>query len=441
MAKFISEETIDEVKNVTAYELAVQMGYSVKSSGTSWVTYCPNPNHCSEKRPKTYISKYKGIFKCFDGGGCGCKGADAITFYCWSQFGEWDRKHFFDCILGIAEIMGINVVYEDGQSKRSDEDKTPKYQPRPIIEEVEPQSDEICDRVYRRFLSLCPMYEEHVHEWRSKRKYSDQEIVAIGLRSVPKSYKELNIIIRTLLSEGFSLDRIPGFTKRLRKGGDPIHEGDWFWTISASGKYFIPLRNAIGQMIRLRVSTGREDKKYMWFSSASNIEYVDDVNEMRKAGASSGAPLNIIAPSSILQAWETGAEVTEYLASDVVVCSEGEHKSYISSNILQKLLIAIPGVGIYKDVIPLLRQWRTQKLVIAMDMDALLDETKEAGKNKYVFEHLTEFAKQALDDEGIEVVIWCWDPQLGKGLDDILLKSILPIEIDLRTKARRLVTL
>ncbi|MBY0217959.1 DNA primase [Paenibacillus illinoisensis] len=440
MTRFISEDTINEVKNVTAYELAIQMGHSIRSSGTSWVTYCPNPNHGSEKRPKTYISKYKGIFKCFDGGGCGCKGSDSITYYCWSQYGEWDKKHFFDCILGIAEIMGIHVGYEDGQPKRTDKGKAPKYQPRPIVEDVKPQSDEVCDRVYRRFLSLCPVYEEHVHEWRYKRKYSDEEVTAIGLRSVPKSYKELNIIIRTLLSEGFSLERIPGFTMRLRKGGDSNHKGDWFWTISASGKYFIPLRNEKGQIIRLRVSTGREDKKYMWFSSAPNMDYVDDVNVMRKGGASSGAPLNIVAPFPVLQAWEVGVEVTTYLGSDFVICSEGEHKSYISSNILQKLFIGIPGVGIYKEVIPLLRQWKTKKLVIAMDMDALLDETKEAGKNNYVFEHLTEFAKQVLDDEGIEVVIWCWDPKLGKGLDDILLSSVLPVEIDLRTKERRLVT-
>lgn len=436
MAKLISSETVNQVKNVSVYELVQAMGHWSKSTGSTWTIYCPNPNHY-EKTPDTHIKKSKGNFCCFGGGGCGCKGGDAISYYSWSQFGEWDKRHFMDCVIGIAEIMGIPVKYNDGSYADNRRDVIRHTPSRPIIKEVDPQPDEICDRTYRRFLSLCPIYKEHVQEWRTKRQYSDEEIVAIGLRSVPKEYSEINSIIRTLIGEGFTLERVPGFTQKLRRHGDPTNENDWYWSIGAAGKYFIPVRNEIGQIVRLRVSTGRTDPKYTWFSTTPNIEFEEDLAKMRKGGASSGAPMNIVAPYQVLQTWEPGTEIREYFRADLVVCTEGEHKSYISTNKLKKLLIGIPGAGNYKEVIPTLKRWGTKKLAIAIDMDALFAEDKESGKNEYVFDHLTDFAKQALEEEGIEVVLWVWDPNQGKGLDDLLLAGRTPIEIDLRTKERR----
>lgn len=446
MARTISSYTIDQVKDVTVYDLAIKMGHHIQNGGSrSWKLYCPNPNHGGhEKEPATFIHKYKGNFICYANSGCGCKGGDAISFYSWSQFGEWDKKHFIDCVIGIAEIMGIPVQYNDektinGYDRNAAAES--KIVPRPIIKDVEPQSDEVCDLVYRRFLSLCPIYEEQINEWRSKRKYSDEEIVAIGLRSIPREYSEINIIINTLLLEGYNLERVPGFTQRLRKNGNPVNEGDWYWTIASLGKYFIPVRNELGQIVRLRISTGRIKPKYTWFSSGPNIEFEEDPVKMRKGGASSGAPINIVCPYQALQQWEPGVEITYYGSADFVICTEGEHKSYISSNLLKKILIGIPGAGQYQEVIPTLKRWGTKKLAIALDMDALLEKEKEGGKNKYVFEHLKEFAKQALEEEGIEVVIWCWDPQQGKGLDDLLLNRLSPVEIDLRTRERRAVNI
>lgn len=446
MTKSISQATIDEVKSVGVYELAIQMGHIVKSGGSrSWVTYCPNPNHGYEKTPDTYINKYKGNFQCFGGGGCGCKGGDAITYYSWSQYGEWDSKrNFLDCVIGIADIMGIPVIYNDGSSSAHEARRDVSVRsitPRPAIEDVEPQPDDVCDRVYRRFLSLCPLYEEHVNEWRSKRQYTDEEIVSIGLRSIPREYPEINSIIKILLSEGYNLERIPGFTQKLRRNGNPENPRDWYWTIAAMGKYFIPVRNELGQIMRLRISTGNGKRKYLWFSSGPNIEFESDPMKMRKGGASSSAPLNIVPPNTILKIWDPGEEITSYMGQpDLVVATEGEHKSYFSANRITKyktILIGLPGAGQYKDVIPALKRWGAKKLAIALDMDALVAKDKEGGKNKIVFDNLVEFAKLAIEEEGIEVVIWCWDPNVAKGLDDLLMANESPVEIDLRNKSRR----
>lgn len=439
-ARLVSPQTVEAVKNVTVYELALAMGHSVKNAGSlNWVTFCPNPNHGYEKHPKTHINKIKGNFVCYGGGGCGCKGGDAISYYSWSKYGAWDKKYFLDSVVDIADIMGIPVIFTDGHILENEKRKTPAI--RPVIKEVEPQPDDVCDRLYRRFLSLCPIYKEHVNEWRTKRQYSDEEIVAIGLRSIPREDSELNDIINTLLSEGYELERVPGFTLRLRKTGNPQIESDWYWSISAmGGKYFIPVRNELGQIVRLRVSTGMKKPKYIWFSSTPNIEVEDDPNRMRKGGAPSGAPINIVVPYKILQTWEPGTEITSYFKADFVVSTEGEHKSYISANFLKEILIGIPGVGNYKDVIRTLKRWGTKKLAIAIDMDGLHAPEKKGGKNQKVFDHLKDFAKLALEQEGIEVVLWCWNPKDGKGLDDLLLGGKTPIEIDLRTKKRSIVS-
>lgn len=63
-------------------------------------------------------------------------------------------------------------------------------------------------------------------------------------------------------------------------------------------------------------------------------------------------------------------------------------------------------------------------------------EQKIEGKNQQVFDHLVDFAKELLQ-LGIDVVLWTWNIQDGKGLDDILLSGKLPIEIDLKTRERR----
>jgi len=438
MVKFISAETIENVSNVSVYDLALQMGFYLTSSGSYWITTCPNG--CGNKR-KTAINKIKGNYHCNEGGGCGCSGKGAISFYSWAMHGEYDnKKHFVKSVVGVAEIMGIPVVYRDGTYINNGERvKTTQT----VIEEVEPQSDEICDRVYRRFLSLCPMYEEHVKEWRGeKRQYSDQEIVAMGLKSVPKSFNEVIEIIRTLQSENLPLERVPGFAQKLKKGGDLKNEEDWYWFISGFGmKYFIPVRNELGQIIRLRVATGIADLKYIWFSSTPNVGQEKDPKRMVKGGASSGAPLSIVSPYRILQVWEPGNEISSYFSTDFVICTEGEHKSQISSNKLLSLLIGFPGAGNYKDVLPLLKKWGTKKLAIAIDMDALCDPDKEEGKNVNVFKHLIGLSKLALQLEGLEVVLWCWDSKVAKGLDDLLLQGQLPLEINLRTKQRKYVNI
>lgn len=106
-------------------------------------------------------------------------------------------------------------------------------------------------------------------------------------------------------------------------------------------------------------------------------------------------------------------------------------------------MIGAPGVGNFRDMLPLIKEWGVEKFIIAYDMDSLQridDSAKSAKKQQSLFETLKEFAAQVLQ-LGIDVYLWTWNLNDGKGLDDLLLANKLPYEVNLRTRERKLVDL
>ncbi|GAA0854066.1 CHC2 zinc finger domain-containing protein [Paenibacillus glucanolyticus] len=431
--KYLSQETIDMVKKVSVYELADVLGYDLRRSGNHWNLRCPNPNH-QEKTPDTYIKISTGYYKCYGGGGCGPEG-DAINFYSWHHFEGYDsKKDFYRSVEGIAKLMGIPVQYRDGTILM--DESRPTYVPRdrPKVPVIPAASADVCDRTYRRFLDLCPVFDEHLDEWLgSKRQYTREQIGAIGLRSIPKTLDHAKKIVDTLISEGYQIERVPGFTQFLRNGGNPNREEDWFWLIAGKGKYYIPVRDDLGRIIRLRIRTNYDNKKkYVWFSSAP----VNEGDFIRRGGAESGAPINVVLPSKVMAIWEPGTDISAIYKIQKALIIEGEHKSYISADRLNMLVFGIPGVGNFREVLPLLKKYGIKEVAIAYDIDAFHDEKKPTGKNEQVFKQLVNLGKQLISEEGIHTELWAWNPKDGKGLDDLLINLKFPVVTDLRTNER-----
>lgn len=438
----ISESTIEQVKRVPVLQLAEALGYELKRVGSSYHILCPN---CGGKN--TYINPAKNIFKCFGNkhtGMCGCAGNSAISFFNWHQFGSNDTKNFPQCVIGIAELMGIPIEYEDGTKHIPKRMSRRKRQFTPIKQQQEQvaQNPEVVDKVYRAFLSLSPIRKEHAQEWLGRR-YTKEEIKLIKLRSVP-DFKEAASILLTLKSKGYPLERIPGFTQKFFTYKpdypeelleyDQTNKGYWAWTITAYSGYFIPIRDILGRIVRLRIRREKGDPKYIWFSSAENFHIEQDKRKWRKGGASSGAPLNIAPPPNVLRNWE--GDIADYCDTSTLIAVEGEHKAAISAKILKKVVVGVPGVSNYKAIIPLLKDWDVKKFIIAYDMDSIKDQGE--GKNQQVFDFLVAFAKDVIK-VGIVTCVWTWDPAHGKGLDDLLLNKCSPMEINLLTKERKMV--
>lgn len=456
----ISQETIDQVNAVSILELAEAFGDSPVRKGKQYNIFCPNPNH-TEGTPDTYIEPAKNIFKCFGAGGCGATGNSSIAYYAWHEFGEYDPKaHFLKAIKGVAELMGIPVKLENGEvlKKGSVDYKPRKAMPRAVV--LESQTPQIVDQVYRAFLSLCPVRQEHMNEWVNERRYSMEDVQTMMLRSVPSPEEWLQIY-SLMASKGYPFERIPGFSQRFIPEGyelpvpaelaeyDHERKGHWVYVPSAGQGYFIPVRDEFGRIVRLRVRREQGSPKYIWFSSENNLEIEKNPLRQRRNGVSSGAPLNIAVPTLALRSWNPGDALTDTFRTDVILATEGEHKSAISANKLNIPVVGVPGVGGYRDILRLIDSWNVQKLIIAYDMDTLQKvdtsedpekKLKSEKKQKSLFEILTEFAKAAMAT-GVEVSLWTWNLADGKGLDDLLLNNRLPTEVNLRTGARKMVNL
>ncbi|USK62260.1 CHC2 zinc finger domain-containing protein [Peribacillus asahii] len=447
----ISDEVIAEVRAVPIVDVAIALGAHPKRVGKQYLLHCPNPNH-SEDTPHTYIEGNKNLFKCFGGGGCGAGGNNAISYYMWHTFGNTDKKNFLSAVKGVAELMGIPIVYTDGRTETAKVKRT--YTPIVQQEELPAQSEVVCDKVYRAFLNLCPIRKEHAIEWMQTRQYSKDDIVTLGFRSTPNAQEWVNILSQ-LLSKGYPLERVPGFVQRFIPDSyqmpmplelmerDDERNGYWAWSLSCGVGYFIPVRDRMGRIVRLRVRCDQGKAKYIWFSSTHNIDVEKNPLQMKRNGASSGAPVNVVPPTSQIRVWEVGTGIEDIFNVSIVIGTEGEHKSIISANEIKAAVVGVPGVGNFKDVLPLLQQWGTKRFIIAYDMDSLKkddDSVKSEKKQKNIFAKLQEFA-QEVAALGIEVLLWTWDIKDGKGLDDLLQAKKLPMEVNLRTGSRKLVNL
>jgi len=141
------------------------------------------------------------------------------------------------------------------------------------------------------------------------RRYSVEEINLHMFRSVPILEEWINIYTR-LYSFNYQFERIPGlsqvfqpdyfdskFPKVLGEAevfvdaNEKEHDGDWFYVLSASKGYFIPVFNEDGFIIRLRVRKDSGDPKYVWFSSTHYIGVEKTITKARRNGVSSGAPI------------------------------------------------------------------------------------------------------------------------------------------------------
>lgn len=456
MAK-ISQESIERVKAVTLVDLAQALGLPTKRVGKQLFIPCPNPTHNESKLDTCCIEPNKNIFNCFH---CAdVKGNNAISLFSWYEFGQREGK-FKESVLGVAQLMDIEVKDDRGAIMKPGSN-TYKPSVKIISQELKPQSVQVVDAFYRGFLSLCPLRQEHANELMEKRRYSVEEINLHMFRSVPTLDEWISIYSK-LKSLGYPFERIPGlsqifqpdyynskFPKELGEAGEFVdangkkHQGHWFYVLSATKGYFIPVFNEDGFITRLRVRKDSGDPKYVWFSSTHNIEIENTLQKARRNGVSSGAPITIEVPPDYLKVWERGVNVSNLFSTRTLLVTEGEHKAKISAKTFNVFAAGLPGAGNFSELLTLIQKWNIEKLIIAYDMDTLQrsDDSKESvQKQATLMEIVNRFAVEIVK-LGVESVIWTWNLNDGKGLDDLVHNRKLPIEFNLKTKRQRAVTL
>jgi hypothetical protein len=229
-------------------------------------------------------------------------------------------------------------------------------------------------KVYSRLLGLLSLSDRHRKDLR-RRGLNDDQVDYLGYRSLEKF--AVRQAIGQLKSEfdEESLFRVPGF----RPSRGTVHFAD-------TEGLLIPVRDLFGKIVALKVRVDDADDgaKYRWISSGNS-------------GPSPGSPPHVPLGTP-------GQAPTVRL-------TEGEIKADVCSQLWEIPTLGVSGVANWPSCMPLLVAMQVQQVYLAFDADAFA----KPG----VAQHLLDCAT-GLRNAEYELRLERWEPEDGKGLDDLL---------------------
>jgi len=206
------------------------------------------------------------------------------------------------------------------------------------------------------------------------RGLTEAEVTVLAYRTLPSV--DRTAILRRLQEYRLNLAGVPGFYLRHGKV-----------QLSGAPGILLPVRDAERriQALQVRVDQPGDGGKYRWISSAD-----------RHLGCSPGVPIHVARPE--------GAGM-----SDVWV-TEGTLKADIAALRLNRVVLAVAGVGNWRGVPTLVRRLRPLRVVVAFDMDK--------NRNSFVRLHVDDLITRLAED-GVRVFEANWDANF-KGIDDLV---------------------
>lgn len=232
--------------------------------------------------------------------------------------------------------------------------------------------------VYRAFLSLAPLSEDHVENLK-RRGFTNEEIRAGQYGSLPSRSRAK--IVRRLIKQGFDLRGVPGFAMNRKTKQ---------WGIFGPNGLLIPVRDTTGKITALQVRLdGTRAGKYRWLSSPDN--------DKRVGGASSGAPCHVSG--------------RRFYNGKVVWLTEGPLKADAASNRLSAPFLGVAGVGNWRRAVEVIRALEPGVVIIAFDHD-------ESATTRRAVQADIRAVRTALKKIGVKTKLAVW--REGKGIDDAL---------------------
>ena len=325
--------------------------------------------------------------------------------------------------------------------------------------EGHPKKDEYTlNRVYRSLLNNTILTNNHYEHLRN-RGMTDTEIFSRQYRSFPEKPWEVTKLIALELNQP-TFEGIPGF-----------FENQYGWTIAGSQGILIPYRNIKNEIIGFQTRVDNifydveinpgsipglqarvkeqpnlvqimvdgeiikevelevkkkfpvyhgngvgfvtlvKGQRYFWLSSAKKTNGTGQGNPL---------PIHIAVPTYKLQSWKSGT-----IKAKSVWITEGALKADIAAEHVCKVFgekrgdtfIAIPGVNTWRAILPYLKKIEAETVYIAFDMDLL--------ENPQVLYHLKQLSL-ALKNEGYDAFLVIWNPDDGKGIDDMFTNKKIP---------------
>lgn len=166
----------------------------------------------------------------------------------------------------------------------------------------------------------------------------------------------------------------------------------------------------------------KKGRKYLWLASSG---------KENGTGVGNPLPIHLAVPFQKMAEWTMGEE---YQLGDTIWITEGLLKAdriaqllydYRKSSVFKEQKIdtfgsnvfGLPGVQTYNLILPLIKQKKVKRVVLAYDIDA--------ATNDYVKMHLFRFSKE-LSKLGVELYTSIWNADEAKGLDDLLHLKLIP---------------
>lgn len=250
---------------------------------------------------------------------------------------------------------------------------SPPPKPRQPARGSEKAAEDILDKAYGAMLSELHLSETHCANLKH-RGLIDGEIHTLGYKSLPVNGRRT--VIQKLIAQGIRLTGIPGFW---------VESGEI--RLSGPAGMLIPVKDIKSRIVglQIRCDSAESGSRYRWLSSRGFF-----------AGCSPGAPVHVArkAASSNSEIWIT----------------EGPIKADIAALKLGHVVLAVPGVGNWPGVIPIIRELAPSRVIIAFDMDKLSNAVVNLHTNALIAYLVMRRIRTFEAD---------WDAKF-KGLDDLL---------------------
>ncbi|MBS4024026.1 MAG: DUF3854 domain-containing protein [Dethiobacter sp.] len=244
------------------------------------------------------------------------------------------------------------------------------YVPPKTRSNVKRKPDEFIDMVYREFIRILPLSEDHLQSL-LERGMAEEEIRRRQYRTTPKDRHADS------LGEKFNLYGVPGFFKENGR-----------WKCVAAQGILIPVKNERRQIVgfQIRLDRKADNKKYVWFSSA------------KMGGSTPGPRIHVAMPQKIK-------------IPDLVWITEGPLKADIAAERLGFPVLGVPGVNCWKSAIEVVKNLNPERAVVAYDSDY---------HKKQVSIHARALVDELKKHYKTGVALW---PE-EKGLDDALVAGV-----------------
>ncbi len=192
---YISENTINHIKERLSLISVVQDYVKMKKSGKNWIGLCP---FHIEKTPSFFVNEDKGIFHCF-----GCN----ETGNMFSFIMKTENITFPESIEILAKKAGISIEYKTGQSNEQNKEKELIY-----------KVNEKAAFIYNYYLKNRPET-ENTREYLKERHIDPKMIDLFKLGFAPDDYYK---VYKELLTENFAQTTIfkAGLILKSKKSND-----------------------------------------------------------------------------------------------------------------------------------------------------------------------------------------------------------------------------